>query len=205
MLDRTAEELKGVELPQLAVLVLEQCASFAEVERREVRFRCSWLAADTPKAVMQWRQGSDSEAVASRLLDGSPESMLGQSQGHLENVMRLYTNEHEALQEDRRELTKFLLRRVSELESLLDEKNKRLRALGDTEAELIQAAFAADVESRERRANIFEKLILPRLMNMADEHTKRLGASAPAGNLADKPKEAAADQHSSGSAEPAAK
>lgn len=187
LVDRTADELRKLDIVQIAAQALSACHDWAESEERQVRFRVTWQKGDTIRGSHQWKMGDGGEEI---VLDGSTGSMLAQTQTNVRDLMRVFTGGFEMIQAGAQELLASAQTRIRELEVENRDLRDRLKKGHDFDNELAMAAFAAELESGDKRFAMFEKYIGPHLpaalADMAGKTLKGLSsgtaAAATAGN-----------------------
>lgn len=136
--------------------------SLAANERRECRFRATWLHGDRVLGSHAWRAG-ESDTHTQQQMDGSLQGLLIQAQRHIEQLMRL-NNDRESRAErvNDRQIAQ-LEKRNAALEARVEELAGLLRERSNTEDEIAAQEAAAEIEGRARRQEILYARALPML------------------------------------------
>jgi hypothetical protein len=156
--DRTASECKRNPVG-VAAQIAVACERWADVERRACRFRATWMRGEKTLATHSWQCGA-SEGGAPEL-DGSVISFLIQMQRNNQEEHKLKIERSEMEIEGWKTLLGFADKRIASLERDNQELRDRLRKLDDVGSELAIENARADIEARQRTADLLEKRVLP--------------------------------------------
>jgi len=177
--DRSAAESRAAPV-QLANSVLAICERWARTEGRETRFRAQWQAGDRVLASHQWKCGEGDPTV----LDGTVESLISQSQRHLENKDRIHLEAYTDQNTGWRELLAAYREEMKVLRAENAELRKRNQKANDVEAEIALRSVDADIEAKGRTADLLEHRVLPMLQHLALKAVNGLQPPAAAGSAA---------------------
>lgn len=154
--DRSALEARTRPV-DLANETYAACQRWATAEGRKTRFRVTWQAADRVLASHQWTSGEGDPSA----LDGTVESFLSQQQRHAETQHRLHHEGFSMVQDAWKQLLAASMKRIEALERDNETLRDRLRKAGDVEADIAVQQVAAELEQRNRTADILEHKVLP--------------------------------------------
>ena len=163
-----AAQVGSMAKEELAILLHTTAEEWSDAHQRELRCTLTASRADALLSKHAFRAGLPSDDGN---LDGSTESLVSQTQRHLEAMARIHANGHTRLQAGWDALLGAQGKRIAELEAELTKARSRVKT-GDGMSEAEAAIAVAELETTEQRSArnaALMRLVLERILGEDSE------------------------------------